>query len=94
MNKKELKNKEKTKLKSFRDIIQYLYYRFSYFYEKKESPTGAEIRGFSVLGTLFVVKYFGFDRETFSDPLPPDEDDAPTARPVFNILDNRVRNGA
>lgn len=58
MNKKELKNKEKTKLKSFRDIIQYLYYRFSYFYEKKESPTGAEINGFFVLGTLFVIKYF------------------------------------
>ncbi|MCP2041531.1 tRNA 2-thiocytidine biosynthesis protein TtcA [Neisseria sp. HSC-16F19] len=33
----------------------------------------------------------GFDRETFSDPLPPEEDDAPAARPVFNILDNRVR---
>lgn len=58
MNKKELKNKEKTKLKSFRDILQYLYFRFSYFYEKKESPVGAEVRGFSVLGTLFIFKYF------------------------------------
>ncbi len=32
----------------------------------------------------------GFDRETFADPLPPEEDSQhPAARKVFNILDNR-----
>ena len=47
------------KIKNFREVVQYMYYRFSEYYKKREGwESSYKFSGFILLGSLFIFNFF------------------------------------